>query len=145
MPLQHQLHCSSITRVRNSFNKLVEFLFLGRAVDRTLLCPISAIASQPETPTEDTIQQTQQLLYYIATQAESVIAFNASGMKLAAHSDASYLRKLKACSRAGGYFFLSFYSTIPQNNGAVLNIAHIIKMACHWQQNHSWRLYTSWT
>ena len=47
-------------------------------------------------------------------------------MKLVAHSDASYLSKPKACSRAGGHFFLSRDSTIPQNNGAVLNIAHII-------------------
>ena len=33
--------------------------------------------------------------------------FNASDMKLAAHSDASYLREPKARSRAGGRFFLS--------------------------------------
>jgi hypothetical protein len=32
-----------------------KFLFLGRAVDSTLLCPISAIASQPSKPTENTI------------------------------------------------------------------------------------------
>ena len=32
-----------------------KFLFLGRAVDSTLLCPISSIASQSATPTEDTI------------------------------------------------------------------------------------------
>ena len=48
-------------------------------------------------------------------------------MKLAAHSDASYLSKPKSRSRAGRYFFLSSHSTIPHNNGAVLNIAHIIK------------------
>ena len=47
-------------------------------------------------------------------------------MKLVAHSDAKYLSKPKACSRAGGHFFLSRDSTIPQNTGAVLNIAHII-------------------
>jgi hypothetical protein len=35
-----------------------KFLFLSRAVDSTLLCPISAIASQPSKPTEDTMQQT---------------------------------------------------------------------------------------
>ena len=44
------------------------FLFLGRAVVSTLLCPISAIVLQSETPTEDTMQQTQQLLGYISTQ-----------------------------------------------------------------------------
>ena len=48
-------------------------------------------------------------------------------MKLAVHSDASYLSKLKARILAGGHFFLSNEATIPQNNGAILNIAHIIK------------------
>ena len=32
-----------------------KFLFLGRAVDPTLLCPISAIASQSAKPTKDTL------------------------------------------------------------------------------------------
>jgi hypothetical protein len=48
-------------------------------------------------------------------------------MKLAAHSDASYLSEPKAQNLAGGHFFLSSDSIIPHNNGAVLNIAHIIK------------------
>jgi hypothetical protein len=39
-----------------------KFLFLGRAVYSTLLCPISAIALQSSKPTEDTMQQTLQLL-----------------------------------------------------------------------------------
>ena len=73
------------------------------------------------------MQQTQQLLGYISTQEEAVITFNASDMKFAAHSDASYLSEPKARSRSGGHFFLSSNSTIPQNNGSVLNIAHIIK------------------
>ena len=96
-------------------------------MDSTLLCPISEIASQSATPTEDTLQHNQQLLDYIATQEEDVLKFNASDTKLAAHSDTSYLSETKACSRAGGHFFLSKDSTIPQNNGAVLKIAHIIK------------------
>ncbi len=52
-------------------------------------------------------------------------------MVLAVHSNVSYLSEPKACSRAGGHFFLYFFlssdTTIPINNGAVLNIAHIIK------------------
>ena len=48
-------------------------------------------------------------------------------MVLAAHSDASYLSKPQARSRAGGHFFLSSDSAVPHNNGAVLNIAHLIK------------------
>ena len=73
------------------------------------------------------MKQTQQLLDYLATQKEAVITYNTSDMKLAAHSDASYLSKPQARSREGGHFFLSNESTIPQKNGAVLNIAHIIK------------------
>ncbi|KAL7490093.1 hypothetical protein ACHAW6_016101 [Cyclotella cf. meneghiniana] len=104
-----------------------KFLFLGRAVDPTLLCPISAIASQSSKPTTDTMKQTLQLLDYLASQEEAVITYNASDMILAAHSDASYLSEPQARSRAGGHFFLSSNAEIPPNNGAVLNIAHIIK------------------
>ena len=103
------------------------FLFLGRAVDSTLLCPISAIASQSSAPTEETMKQTMQLLDYIATQEEAVLTYNASDMKLAVHSDASYSSEPKARSRAGGHFFLSNKTSAPGNNGAALNIAHIIK------------------
>ncbi len=39
-----------------------KFLFLARTVDNTLLCPISTIALQSSKPTEDTMQQTLQLL-----------------------------------------------------------------------------------
>ena len=104
-----------------------KFLFLGRAVDSTLLCPISAIASQSSKPTKDTMAQTTQLLDYLASQEEAVLTYNASEMILAAHSDASYLSEPQARSRAGGHFFLSSNAEIPPNNGAVLNIAHIIK------------------
>ena len=56
-----------------------------------------------------------------------MITFKASKVELAAHSDASYLSEPKAHSRAGGHFFLSDGTAMPGNNGAVLNIAHIIK------------------
>ena len=102
-------------------------LYLGRAVDNTLLTPISAIASQQANPTEETLKQTKQLLDYVASQEEAVITYSASEMVLAVHSDAGYLSEPKARSRAGGHFFLSSDSDIPGNNGAILNIAHIIK------------------
>ena len=73
------------------------------------------------------MRHTQQLLDYLATQEDAVLTYNASNMILAVHSDASYLSKPKARSRAGGHFFLSSDTPIPPNNGAVLNIAHIIK------------------
>jgi hypothetical protein len=73
------------------------------------------------------MHHTQQLLDYLATQEDAVLTYNASNMILAVHSDASYLSEPKAQSRAGGHFFLSSDMPIPPNNGAVLNIAHIIK------------------
>ena len=105
------------------------FLFLGRAVDSTLLCPISDIVSQSAKPTKDTMRKTQQLLNYLATQEEAVLTYSANDMILAAHSDSRYPSEPKSRSRAGGHFFLSRNTTIPSNNGAILNIAHIIKHA----------------
>jgi hypothetical protein len=104
-----------------------KFLFLGRAVDPTLLCPISAIASQSANPTLDTMAQTKQLLDYLASQEEAVLTYHTSEMILAVHSDASYLSEPKARSRAGGHFFLSTNAEMPPNNGAILNLARVIK------------------
>ena len=56
-----------------------------------------------------------------------MLTLNASDIKLAAHSDASYLIDPKARSQAVCHFFLSSNSTVPHNNGDILNIAHIIK------------------
>ena len=122
IPLQHQLQRASITRIKEFIPHVCgKFLFLDRAVESTLLCPISVIYSQSATPTKDTMQKTQQIMDYIATQEEAVLTFVASDMKFAAHSDASYLSKPKAHSRTGGHFFLSSNSIIPQNNWSVLN------------------------
>jgi hypothetical protein len=104
-----------------------KFLFLDRAVDSTLLCPISTIALQSSKPTEDTMQQTLQLLDYLATQEDPVLSYHASNMVLAVHSNASYLSKPKAQSQTGGHSFLSSNKTVPPNNVAILNMAHIFK------------------
>jgi hypothetical protein len=105
-----------------------EFLFLGRAVDSTLICPISAIASQSSKPTEDMMRQILQLLNYLATQEDAVpLSYHTRDMVLAVHSYASYLSEPKARSRAGGHFFLFSDTTASPYNGAVLNITHIIK------------------
>jgi hypothetical protein len=97
-----------------------KFLLLGRAVDSTILCPNSSIALQSSKPTEDTMQQTLQLLNYLSTQEEAVLSYHASNMVLAVHSNASYLSEPKAQSQLSN-------TTVPPNNGAILNIAHIIK------------------
>ena len=104
-----------------------KFLFYGRVVDSTVLTPISAIALQSANPTKETLTHTNQLLDYLATQEDAVLTYNCSKMVMAVHSEASYLCESKAKSRTGGNFFMSNNAEIPSNNGAILNIAHIIK------------------
>jgi hypothetical protein len=103
------------------------FLFLTRAVDSTMLTPLSALASEQSAPTENTMQKCLQFLDYAASQDEAIVTYRASDMKLAIHSDASYLSEPKARSRAGGHMFMAGSEEIPINNGAVLNISQIIK------------------
>ena len=69
------------------------------------------------------------MLDYAATHPNSIVTYNASDMVLAGHSDASYLSKTKACSRAGGHFFMSNNSADTPDNGAILTVAQIIKAA----------------
>jgi hypothetical protein len=101
------------------------FLFLARAVDSTMLTPLSALASEQATPNEKTMQDCLQFLDYAASQDEAIVTYRASDMKLAIHSDVSYLSEPKACSRAGGHMFMVGWEEIPINNGAVLNISQI--------------------
>jgi hypothetical protein len=102
-------------------------LYYARAVDPTLLTPLSAIASQQATPTQTTMERVRQLLDYVASQEDAVLTYRASDMILAVHSDAGYKNEMEAKSRAGGHFYLSYDDIHPPNNGAILNIAQIIK------------------
>jgi hypothetical protein len=69
----------------------------------------------------------KQFLDYAATHQDAILTYKASDMVLVVHSDASYLSKPKAQSRAGGHFFLSSDCEDPANNGDVLNLAQLIK------------------
>ncbi len=103
------------------------FLYYGCAVDSTMLTPLSAIASAQAKPTEETMVRCKQFLNYAATHQDAVLTYKRSDMVLVVHSDASYLSEPKARSQAGGHFFLSLDTEDPINNGAVLNIAQLIK------------------
>ena len=100
--------------------------YYGGAVDSTVLVALSLIASAQATPTELTLSLTKQLLDYVATHPDAILTYEKSDMVLAVHSDASYLSKPKARSRAGGHFFLTADADEPPNNGAILNISKIM-------------------
>ena len=80
---QYAMEESTATPLDKKGKKFIQrvcgkFLFLSRAVNPTLLCPISAIAAQSANPTTDTLKQTIQLLDYIASQDNAVITYNAT-------------------------------------------------------------------
>ncbi len=60
-------------------------------------------------------------------QEPAVLTHRKSEMVLAVHSDASYLNEEEARSRAGGHHFLLEDVPFPPNNGAIHNVAEIIK------------------
>lgn len=73
------------------------------------------------------MDQTLQLLDYLASYKDAVLTYHSSDIILDAHSDASYISNPKAHSRAGSHFFLSSNAGISPNNGVFLNISHTIK------------------
>jgi hypothetical protein len=98
-------------------------VYNARAVDPTLLVPLSVIASQLYTATTTTITAVSHLLDYCSTHPESTIRYFASDMQLKIHSDASYLSEPKAKSRIGGYFYLGNNTNSPEkplSNGPLL-------------------------
>jgi hypothetical protein len=99
------------------------FLFHARAVDATMLTPLSALASEQAAPTERTMQKCLQFLDYAASQEEAILTYRASDMKLAIHSDASYLSEPKARSRAGGHMFLAGAKKFPST---MAQIKHLV-------------------
>jgi hypothetical protein len=104
------------------------FLYYARCVDSTMLPALGSLAMQQANPTQNTKTLVHQFLDYATTHPNAIITYQASNMVLTGHSDASYLLETNACSRAGGYFFMSNGNAIPSNNGAILMILQIIKV-----------------
>ena len=92
-----------------------------------MLPALGTLATLQAAPTQNTMKNLQQFLDYVATHLNVIVTYYTSDMVLAVHSDASYLSKSNARSRAGGIFFMSNNSADPPNNGAVLAISQIIK------------------
>jgi hypothetical protein len=77
--------------------------------------------------THHTMKKIKQFLHYASTNPNAVVTYHASNMVLAGHSDASYLSKSNAPSRARGHFFMSSDVELLPNNGVVSTISQIIK------------------
>jgi hypothetical protein len=92
-----------------------------------MLTALSTLASIQEAPTEKMMQKCLQFLDYAASQEDAIVTYQTSNMRLAIHSNASYLSEPKALSRASGHMFMADMEDIPINNGAVLNTSQIIR------------------
>ena len=112
--------------------KIVEtFLYYALALDLTMLVALGSIASQQNNPTEKTMSEVTGFLDYCAAHPNACIEYTASNMILWTASDASYLSKTNACSRAGALFFLGPKpstpgkppQTQPTRNGIVYALA----------------------
>ena len=103
-------------------------LYVGRAVNNTLIVALSAIGSQQTSATDNTAAAVEQLLDYVATYPNDGILFRKSDMILAAHAYAVFLNKSRARSRSGAYIFLSENEPKPKINEPILTIAQIMGM-----------------
>ncbi len=118
-------HQPSTRQGKKSFKRSAEcsFSLQGRSMG-VLLPALSSLASQQANLTEKTMGLCKQFLYFMSTQEDAVLTYQASDMVLANHSNASllYLPKPKSRSCARNHMHMAGKDEIPINNGAVLNI-----------------------
>ena len=93
-----------LSKADNTFVQEVVGVFLHytRAVDLTMLAALGSLATQQAALTENIMKRVLFFLDYAATHPDAIVTFYASDMILAVHSDASYLSKSGARSRASG-------------------------------------------
>jgi hypothetical protein len=85
-------------------------LYYARADNITFLMALSSITIKQTKGTTNTMENTKQLLDYLATNPDATIRFRVSDMIMNVHSDASYLSEAIVQSRACGYFFMGWTS-----------------------------------
>jgi hypothetical protein len=102
-------------------------LYYARAIDSTLLPPISDLSSEQANGSKRTMAKASQLLDYCVTNPESIARFHASLMYCTIKSNACYLSVSKAWSRVADYIYLSSQSksTMP------IPINGVIHLFCH--------------
>ena len=126
------LSCLSSSQDKFIQRIIGSLLHYARCVDPTMLVAINSIATSRHLGLSKTYEDTVHLLNYAASNPTAIITYHKSDMILHVHSDASYLLEPKACSRIGGFFFLSDKpvdpskplneapNVAPRTNGSIL-------------------------
>ena len=99
-----------------------------------MIIALGFIAAQQAKGTEKMYANTLWILNYGATHINATIRYTARNIILRIHSDASYLSKYLACSRAGGNYFLGRTrpdisnppTTRPRLNGPIHSIYRLM-------------------
>ncbi len=73
------------------------------------------------------MKKIEQFLNYTSTNPNAVVTYHASNMVLTGHSNALYLSKSNAQSRARDHFFMSSNVELLPNNSVVSTVLQIIK------------------
>jgi len=81
-------------------------LYYAQAIDCTMLPALGSLAAAQSKASKTSAKACTKLLNCAATHPDAVVRYHKSGMILRIHSDASYLSKMEARSRAGGFFCL---------------------------------------
>ena len=102
------------------------FLFYARAVDPTMITPLSKIASKQAQPTTLLLPEIDRFLQYASKYPNAGQRIRASKMVLLTNSDASYHSESEARSRAGGHIYFGDHQNDTVPNAAVSNISVII-------------------
>ena len=82
-------------------------LYYGIAINKTILVALGNFSEEQSRAILTTIEKTNQLLYYLASNPHATIQYHASGIILFIHSDSSYLSVSKYRSCSSRFFFLS--------------------------------------
>ena len=95
------------------------FLFYARAVDATMLFPISKLSSLQAHPTQAIRADVDRFLHYAATYPNAHTVIHPSAMVLRVDSDASYLSESQSRSRGAGYLYMGTDKEATPINAAV--------------------------
>jgi hypothetical protein len=125
------LPAADITAIQQKVGTL---LYYAVSVDPFMLPSLGSVASSQAKATRHTQDECAWLMDCAASNPLSTICYHANGMQLYVHSNASYLSKSRARSRAAGHCFLSSRPldptqppiTIPLLNGPVHTLCKII-------------------
>ncbi len=102
------------------------FLYYSRAVDPLMITAINKIRSRQARADVSILPDIERFFQYASRWHSNVMRIHASNMILNVHSDASYLSKTKARSRAGAFMCIETELHGARPNAPVLYLSVII-------------------